>query len=107
MDERRKFPRFESTFQIKYCCEGKADKCGYTLADNISKGGLRMPALSKIAGNGDVINLELKTNDGKGYVSTAGKIRWTKTIRRAAPLDEEAGIEFSKALKININKLIK
>ena len=63
MEDKRKFPRFDSTFQIKYGPEGNDEQFSYTLSDDFSRGGLRMPALSGIVNKGDVVKLDI--NSGK------------------------------------------
>lgn len=107
MENRRRFPRFESTFQVKYCPEGIGDGCGYTIADDISEGGIKMPASSGIVNKGDVVKLYMKNDAWKKYVLAIGKVKWATALHRDAPLDEEIGIEFINSPTPEISKFIK
>ena len=107
MQDKRVFPRFDSTLQIKYCPKGNDSQSGYTLSNNISKGGLNMPALSGIVNEGDMIKLDIDPCDGVGHVYATGKVKWVKPISRIAPLDEEMGLEFVDVNPADIDRLIK
>ena len=107
MENRRKFPRFDSIFQVKYCPEGNGNGCGYTLADNVSLGGIKMPASSGIVNKGDVVKIYMKNNAWKKYVLAVGKVKWAIPLQRRAPLDEEIGIEFINSPTPEVNKFIK
>jgi c-di-GMP-binding flagellar brake protein YcgR len=107
MRERRRFPRFESAVQIKYYPQGNDSQFSYTLSNDISKGGISMPALSGVVNKGDIINLDIIAGDKKEHISATGKVKWIKPLNRIAPLDEEMGIEFISADPSGIDKLIK
>ena len=95
MDERRRFPRYECAFEVKYGTPGKAAIEGYTASKNISRIGIRIP-VSRIVKHGDTLNLAIDTNDKKGRVSATGKVRWIKNITRPSLLELDAGVEFTK-----------
>ena len=107
MENKRKFPRFETAFQVKYCPEHNNRLSSYTIASDVSRGGLRIPIPSGIINKGDAINLDMKTNDGKRHILAIGIVKWLKSINRNAPLDEEAGIEFVETNPSDIDRLIK
>ena len=90
MEERRKFPRFETSFQVKYYPLSESSRFGYTIANDISRGGISMPALSTIAKDGEIIRMDINNRDGKGYVSATGKVKWSSPLKRKALLDEKA-----------------
>ena len=107
MQDKRMFPRFDSTLQIKYSPETNDKQFSYTLSSDISKGGLRMPALSGIVNKGDLIKLDIAQPYSKDRILAKGKVKWIKPINRIAPLDEEMGIEFVDANPADIDILIK
>ena len=106
MENRRIFPRFESTFQIRYFIEGKSTPTGYTISTDVSRGGLRMPSSSGIVNKGDVVKLDIGSAGDKRRIAATGKVKWLKNIDRDAPLDEEVGIEFIDIKPADINKLL-
>ena len=65
-----------------------------------------MPALSSIVRNGDIIKMDINNNDGKGYISATGKVKWASPIKRKALLDERAGIEFTYIAPADIERLV-
>ena len=95
MEERRRFPRYECAFEIKYSTQGNAVIECHTVSKNISRVGIRLP-LSRIVKHGDTLNLTIDSNDKKGHVSATGKVVWVKDIMRRAPLELDAGVEFTK-----------
>jgi Tfp pilus assembly protein PilZ len=107
MEEKRKFPRFDSSFQIKYSPKDKASRCSYTISDNISKGGLCMPALSRVINKDDTITLDINSGNRKKHILATGKVIWTRPINRVAVLDGKMGIEFTSVDSIEIDNLIK
>ena len=106
MQDRRRFPRCDCTLQMKYGPEGKDKQSGYTISNDISKGGISMPALSGVVNKGDIIKLDIILTRGKYHISATGKVKWVKPINRMAPLDEEVGIEFVIANPEEIERLI-
>ena len=80
---------------------------GYTISNDISRGGLRMPSSSGILAKGDIVNLEMESADSTRYIPAVGKVRWLKAIDRNAPLDEEVGIEFIDIRSVDIDNLLK
>ncbi|OGX00198.1 MAG: hypothetical protein A3I73_01155 [Omnitrophica bacterium RIFCSPLOWO2_02_FULL_45_16] len=107
MEDKRRFPRFDSTLQIKYSPKGKDAQFSYTLSNDISKGGLRMPALSGIVNKGEIVKLDINSSGGNGHILATGKVKWIKPLNRIAPLDEEMGIEFVDVNPADIDRLIK
>ena len=106
MENRRRFPRFEDASQIRYYLPKDDGSFGFTIANDVSRGGLSMPALSHIAKNGEVIRLDIN-NNRRGRISATGQVRWVKKIKRKALLDEQAGIEFIDIAPADADKLIK
>jgi hypothetical protein len=107
MDNRRRFPRFGSALQMKYGPAGNGQQFSYTISEDISKGGLRMPALSGIFKKGDMVKLDILPTYIRCHVLATGKVKWVKPINRIAPLNEEVGIEFVNADPDDIDRLIK
>ncbi len=93
MENRRRFPRFESALEVKYS-PLEREMNNFTVSKNISRGGICMPILSNLFKSDTLIKLEINTQDN--WVTATGKIRWTKPIKRPALLGQEAGIEFIK-----------
>jgi hypothetical protein len=107
MENRRKFPRFESSLQVKYHPSTDNAQFGYSILSDVSRGGIRMPALSNIAPDGGLIRMDIKKGDGKGNIPVVGRIRWSKMFKREAPLDKEIGIEFVDIAPDDIDRLIR
>lgn len=107
MENRRKFPRSAASFQVKYFSPDNENNSAYTIADNISRGGLCMPAVSSIARNGSVIRMKMNNHDGRGTVTASGKVRWAIDIKRSSPADEWVGVEFTEISPANIDRLTK
>ncbi len=105
MENRRKFPRLDATFEIKYYPVTNYARYGYTISNNISRGGVCMPALSLIAKSGEVIKMDIK-NGGKGPISATGRVKWNKTRSREALLDEDVGVEFINVAPADIDNLL-
>jgi len=94
MRERRRFPRFDSAFEVKYSTLGDAGIEGYTVSRNVSRSGLLIPVARYIRG-GDILRLDINIGDKKDRVSVLGKVRWIKELKRLAPLQLDAGVEFT------------
>ncbi|MDD5136674.1 MAG: PilZ domain-containing protein [Candidatus Omnitrophica bacterium] len=107
MEDKRRFPRFPASFQIKYYPASDDARVDYTIANDISRGGLSMPALSGIAKNNDIIKMCIDQRDGEGSILATGRVRWTNKRKRKALLDEDAGIEFIDIAPTDIDRLIK
>ena len=107
MENRRRFPRFDSTFQIRYFPEGRNTPSGYTISSDVSEGGLRMPASSGVINKGDIVKLDMESTDGTGYIFATGRVKWLKVLNKTAPLDEEVGIEFTDIHSADVDKLLK
>lgn len=107
MENRRKFPRVEKSFQVKYYPQSKSSRFGYTIANDISRGGISIPALSSIAGNGEILRMDINNRDGKGTISATGKVKWVSPLKRKALLDERVGIEFTNIAPADLDRLVK
>jgi len=107
MENKRRFPRSSSTFQVKYYPESKKVPFGYTLSNDISRGGLCMSASSGTINKGDTVKLEMENKETREYIPATGKVRWLRALGRNAPLDEEVGIEFTEIDPAEIDKLLK
>lgn len=106
MENRRKFPRLDATFEIKYYPVTNYARYGYTISNNISRGGISMPALSLIAKNGETIKMDINNNEDAGPISAVGRVRWNKTRAREALLDEDVGVEFIDIAPADIDRLM-
>lgn len=106
MENRRKFPRLDATFEVKYYPVTNYTRYGYTISNNISRGGLCMPALSLIAKNDETIKMDINNSDGKGPISAIGRVRWNRTRSREALLDEDVGVEFINIAPVDIDRLM-
>ena len=103
--ERRRFPRYDSSFEVKYATKGKASLESYTVSKNISRVGICIP-VTRIVKNGDLINLDIDPNDKKGPVPAVGKVVWTKEVDRPALLEVDAGVEFVKIDPAEVERLL-
>ena len=106
MENRRKHLRNETSFEVKYYPEGMENQFAYSISNNVSKGGLSMPAVSKIAKTGDVIRMEMTRGAGGDRILASGKVKWVNMRKRKALLDEEIGVEFTDILPSDIDRLI-
>ena len=107
MENKRKFPRVTASFQVKYYPSSDENHFGYTIANDVSMGGLNMPALSSIAKAGDVIRLDIKKSDIKDRIFATGRIKWTTALKRKALVDQKVGIEFLDISPIDAERLVK
>ena len=107
MENRRRFPRFDTSFQVKYCPANDYARFGHTVAYNVSRGGLCIPALSDIAKKDEVIRMDINSNDGKDGISATGRVRWASMLERKAPIDVRAGVEFIDIAPGDLDRLIK
>lgn len=105
MKESRKFPRYEFPIEVKYYPPEDSSKHSFTIASNISLGGIRMPVISDIVKQGNTINLEILLGQGSS-IPAVGAVKWIKMSKREALLDEEVGIEFIKVSPAKIKSLI-
>ena len=106
MKERRRFPRYDSSLEVKYTTKGKASLESYTVSKNISRIGICIP-VSRIIKSGDVIKLDIDPNDNKCPVAVVGKVAWTKEAARPALLEVDAGVEFVKIDPAEVERLLK
>lgn len=105
MKERRRFPRYESSLEVKYSTKGSASIEGYTVSKNISRVGICMP-VSRIVNVGDMLNLKIDPNDKKGPVDALGKVVWAKNIARPSHLELDAGLEFTRLDSADAERLL-
>lgn len=115
MEDKRKFPRFELPFPLMYYPEKEPLQFSYSISKNVSRGGLRMPAISSIIKNGDVIKMEIGINK-EHCISATGKVKWSKILNSDASLnkeaikefiaDEEVGVEFIDPAFADIDRLL-
>ena len=104
MEERRRFPRYDCAFEVRYSPQGDA-KENYTVSKNVSRGGIRLP-VSRIVKNGDTLKLDIDINQKRGRVFAIGKVRWLKEISRPSPLGLDAGLEFTKIDSLDVERLV-
>ncbi len=107
MENRREFPRLETSFQIKYYPLSNNSQFGYTIANDVSRGGLSMPALSTIAKDGDIVKMDINNRDAQGAISITGKVKWASMLTRKGLLDEKIGVEFIDIVPADIDRLVK
>jgi len=106
MKEKRRFPRFEATCQIRYSPEGKSPVIGYSISNDMSVNGLGMPASSGVINKGDIVKISIENVKGASRIFATGKVKWIKPRSRVAPLDEEVGIEFTDIHSADIKDLL-
>ena len=95
MIEKRQFPRFDRAFEVIYTAKNKGSEIqGYSVSSNVSKGGICLP-LAKHIKKGNSIDLSINLSEQEKVLAT-GKVVWTKDIKRLAPLQIFAGLEFKK-----------
>lgn len=91
MDDKRKHPRYEKAFEIRYTHHRDTSTKHYTVSKNVSKSGICMPAASFLKA-GDSLKLDINLHGSIASVSANGKVAWIKPISRPALLGVEAGI---------------
>ena len=106
MEDRRRYPRVQKSFQVKYHPLLEKSQFSYTIASDVSKGGISMPALSAIAKNGGIVKMDINNCDGKGSICATGKVRWVNPIKRKALLDTKTGIEFIDIAPADVERLV-
>lgn len=106
MKNRRKSQRFDTAFQIKYYPVESRKRFGYTIAENISRGGLRMPALSTMVKTGKLVRLEMKENGEDAPIPAEGRVVWVRHLKRKALLNAEVGVEFTSVKSEDLAQLI-
>lgn len=104
MKEKRKYPRFEFPLEVKYSCRKKAGEFSYTVSHNFSRGGICLPVISKLAKDGDILNLEIRSKD-RDIFNLSGKVKWARDRAKPALLERDVGIEFAKAKKADLDRL--
>jgi len=105
MEEKRRTPRYDGTFEIRYFSPKNASLNYYTISKDISKLGLRMPAADSVR-EGDLLNLDIALHSSVPKISAIGRVIWTRPIPRPSLLKKEAGIEFVNIKQDDINKLL-
>lgn len=106
MEDKRRFPRFDSTFEVEYYPQGNDAVSSYTVSKNVSRGGISFPALASFVKYGDILKLEIKIDDTSDSILASGRIRWIKQIKRPAILDREVGIEFTNIASDDLERLV-
>lgn len=104
--ERRGHPRFETALEVRYFAAKNAAPVNYTVSKDISRSGIRIPCFGSVK-EGNAIYLDIDLKGGKPSFSGTGKVVWTRKLNRRAPLDTEAGVEFTKTDRKEIESLIK
>lgn len=105
MEDRRRFPRYDCAYEVRYSTQGNAEIESHTVSKNISRVGIRMP-VTRIVKPGDRLKLDIDANDKRGRITIEAKVVWTKAIRRPAPLQLDAGLEFLKVKPNDAERLL-
>lgn len=95
MEERRRFPRYEAAYEVKYSTQGNAAIESHTVSKDVSRLGLRIP-VSRIVKEGNVLTLDIKPYNSGDFVRITGRVVWTRRLTRPAVLESDAGIEFTR-----------
>ena len=105
MIERRRYPRYECSYDVDYYTYGLVSLEGRSVAEDISKGGVRL-SVSKIVRKGDVLKMDIYPSSKEHPVSARGKVRWVRKAKDALSFNVNAGIEFTSIEPNDINKLL-
>ena len=105
MIERRRFPRYDCSYDVDYATDSLASLEGRSVAEDISKGGMRLP-VSRIVRKGDVLKMDIYPSRKEYPVSARGRVRWVQEARDALPFNVDAGIEFISIELDDIDKLL-
>ena len=105
MIERRKFPRYDCSYDVDYATSGLASLEGLSTAEDISRGGMRL-SVSRIVRKGDVLKMDIYYSRKDYPVSAKGRVRWVQEARDALPFNVDAGVEFISIESDGIDKLL-
>lgn len=105
MDDKRRDPRYEKAFEIRYSSRKDTSTKHYTVSKNVSKSGICMPAASFLK-TGDRLRLDINLHGSKASLSADGLVTWTKPIPRPALLGIEAGIKLEEPNASMLEKLL-
>jgi hypothetical protein len=104
MEDKRRFPRYENAFEVKYSSQSRTGVDGYSVSTNVSRGGLRLP-LSSFIKTGDTLRLRIDPSDSRGNVDAVGRVVWARHVGRPAVLQIDAGVEFTNIDPRNADRL--
>jgi len=103
MKEKRKYPRYDQAFDVRYCTGGIASFESTSSTKNVSKTGVRL-SISRLLKSGDTLRLMLfPPDDVNAPVQALGKVVWT---REAGQFDLDAGVQFTKIAENDANRLV-
>lgn len=106
MVERRRAPRYNCDFEVRYSTDGIASVESYTIAKNISRYGICIP-VSHVVKKGDTLRLNINTSDNESSITATGKVVWTGDIENPPLAQLNAGIEFIQVDPNDVEMLIK
>ncbi len=105
MIERRRFPRYDCAFNVKYCTRGIAAIESTSTSSNISRMGIRL-RVSRIIKIGDMLELDIDPADKKGSVTAIGRVVWTNSPNDVSRFEQDAGIEFKRVDPSEVERLL-
>lgn len=105
MDERRKFIRYDCSFKVNYASQGTVSLECHSMAENISRGGMRLP-VSRLLKNGSELSLAIYARNDKSPIPARGTIVWMNKDISVSRFNAEAGIEFTDVNQDDVDKLL-
>ena len=105
MKERRRFPRYNCSFDVNYSTIGVASIESRSVIKDISRSGVKLP-VSRVVKKGDVVNLDIYTNPDLDPFLARGRVKWIREDSSDSGPAIEAGIEFMDIRDHAINRLL-
>lgn len=106
MIDRRKFPRYNCSYDVDYYTYGLLSSNGSGVAEDVSKGGMRI-SVSNALKRGDVLRINISPSKESPSISARGKVRWVQKAEDPSLLNLDAGIEFVSIEPDDIDKLLR
>ena len=105
MKDKRRFPRYDCSFAVRYTTRGTASLESMTIAEDISRSGIRLP-VSRIVKEGDVLALYIYPREESGAVSATGVVKWTLHRPKEQRYNVDAGVQFTDIESSDVDRLI-
>ncbi len=105
MKDKRRFPRYDCSFAVRYTTRGTASLESMTIAEDISRSGIRLP-ISRMVKAGDVLALYIYPKEESGAISATGIVKWIQQRPKEQKLNVDAGIQFTDIESNDADRLI-
>lgn len=105
MRERRRFPRYNCSYNADYYTYGLVSLEGRTVGEDISEGGMRL-SISKIIRKGDVLRMGVHASSKECPIYVRCKVKWVQKTKDELKFNVYAGVEFVSAEPEDVNKLL-